>query len=477
MIISGNKNNDTGYYFADAMQPIKFVTADSLDEEFDKVLIRVGTDLGGYNRPIGNITAEEEQKPEEFESKQIGIRGKTLKERREGFEQMIAEKKAEAEVKEGGEPMFPVVPQCAPNNPIYPFNYYKAVGINIFKPEIRFENISPDTILWIDAEPIPQMPTVNFKAILDSYCKRGQINFSWEYWIRYTLFRHKWDSIDTLCRRTGMVKITGSTNYEIGDPNGGGCPAESEWQVKFDYNPFEVAAEFVGKHPTQAGGCNAVIDHWYEGNRIFIGGDVWVKVIARDYLGQIIATGESNGGKILGRNPSIETMANYITDLEFEALVRKETAVRGGPPQHFNLEDNTLNYPNYGYTLPGWKYNKRGYPIYGVPNGYGFSQIDNSPPPTELDLWNWQSNLNSGLRKHRENKAAVVRDIMKIDALLDEKVILMNAYQRYNSGRDYWRWKEGADGKDGLWEKNPDRGKNPEYAQDAYDIYLDLLNH
>jgi len=113
-------------YFADALQPIKFVTADSLDSEVDSVLIRVGTDLSGYsgyNRPVGGGSAEEEQMQAEYESKQIGATGKTLKELRAGFEKMIAEKKAQAEAEESGEPMFPVVNVCAPNNPTYSTYY------------------------------------------------------------------------------------------------------------------------------------------------------------------------------------------------------------------------------------------------------------------------------------------------------------------------------------------------------------------
>jgi len=121
-------------YFADAMQPIKFVTADSLDGEVDSVLIRVGTDLSGYsgyNRPVGGVSsAEEEQKRTEYESKIIGATGKTLKELREGFEQMIAEKKAEAEKKEegGNEPLAPVVTECALGDPTYPYNTKRYVN-------------------------------------------------------------------------------------------------------------------------------------------------------------------------------------------------------------------------------------------------------------------------------------------------------------------------------------------------------------
>jgi len=108
-------------YFADALQPIKFVTADSLDSEVDSVLIRVGTDIEEYMRPTGNIKGEEEK---QLTEKQKGI--DTL---RAGFEKMIAEKKADAETKEGGEPMFPVVTYCADDETTYPTYYNLGVSL------------------------------------------------------------------------------------------------------------------------------------------------------------------------------------------------------------------------------------------------------------------------------------------------------------------------------------------------------------
>jgi hypothetical protein len=107
-------------YFEAAQQPIKFVTADNLDPEYDKVLIRVGTDLSGYSQPIGSGIVEE---------KTLTEKQKQLKTQ---FEKMIAEKKAEAEAKaektEGGnEPLAPVVTECALDNPSYEFNIYKNV--------------------------------------------------------------------------------------------------------------------------------------------------------------------------------------------------------------------------------------------------------------------------------------------------------------------------------------------------------------
>jgi len=108
-------------YFADAVQPIKFVTADSLDSEVGEVFIRVGTDLSGFMRPVGNLKGEEEKLLTE---KRIGL--DTL---RAGFEKMIAEKQAEAEVKkkENNEPPLeaPIVTACTiEENMIYQ-NYWR----------------------------------------------------------------------------------------------------------------------------------------------------------------------------------------------------------------------------------------------------------------------------------------------------------------------------------------------------------------
>ena len=113
-------------YFADALQPIKFVTADELEPEFDKVLIRVGTDLGGgggggAGRPVVIGNREEE--------KVVTEKRKGLDTLRAGFEKMIAEKKAEAEAKkkENNEPPIeaPIVAACTiEENMIYQ-NYWR----------------------------------------------------------------------------------------------------------------------------------------------------------------------------------------------------------------------------------------------------------------------------------------------------------------------------------------------------------------
>jgi hypothetical protein len=102
-------------YFADAVQPIKFVTADELDPEFDKVLIRVGTDLSGYSRPIGSGIGEEKTLTEK--QKQIKTQ----------FEKLITQKKAEAEEKEGNIPPIeaPIIAVCYNDDYIYEENYWE----------------------------------------------------------------------------------------------------------------------------------------------------------------------------------------------------------------------------------------------------------------------------------------------------------------------------------------------------------------
>ncbi|MDP2304157.1 MAG: hypothetical protein Q8N03_17245, partial [Ignavibacteria bacterium] len=409
------------YYFADAKQPVKFVVADSLVSDSGVVKLRVG------------LVENYESINQKYNGKKLRA-GKYIEKGKEEWrlklEKLFAEKRNET---------LKLMPNGLSSSCYIGYFITETCwqgDVPIGKPKLEIIYPTPITTAWITPEPNPKMPVVNCKAILDNYCKRGKVSFNWEYWVRYTLFRHEFGTNDTICRRTGIVKITGSTEYEIGDPDGSGCSPESDWSVSFDYNPFLTNVEFKGKHKSQEGGCDAIIDHWYEGDKIFIGGDAYVKVTAKDIFGKVIAISESSGGKILGTNPSLEGFVNYVTQLDFQALVRKETATRRGrQPNHFNFENTTKYYRNKDgslkFILEGWKYNPRGYPDFGPPNGYGFAQIDNAPPPTEMDLWNWQTNLNSGQRKHNNNKTSVRGDIRRIGAIYDEKVVLMNAFQMY----------------------------------------------
>ncbi|MCZ7609730.1 MAG: hypothetical protein M5U17_06145 [Ignavibacterium sp.] len=127
--VNGNfmVDDSINVYFADALQPIKFVTADIIDTTFDKILIRVGTDLGGggvAGRPVVVRNGEEEKIITEKRSRVDSLRT--------GFEKMIAEKEAEAKKKEYNEPPIeaPIVTACYPYGPNKEFNWqgFASVG-------------------------------------------------------------------------------------------------------------------------------------------------------------------------------------------------------------------------------------------------------------------------------------------------------------------------------------------------------------
>jgi len=79
--------DSVGVYFADVQQPIKFVTADSLESDSGYVRLRVGTDVSAFTSPVGNRKGEEE--------KQLTERSRRIDTLRAGFEKMMDEKKAE----------------------------------------------------------------------------------------------------------------------------------------------------------------------------------------------------------------------------------------------------------------------------------------------------------------------------------------------------------------------------------------------
>ncbi|MFC2094062.1 hypothetical protein ACFLSH_00405 [Bacteroidota bacterium] len=135
--VNGNflVGTDIDAYFAQAQQPIKFVTADSLDEEYDKVNIRISTELEGSMRPLGN-RKEKEKLINEQQREPMGNTGDTISELRAGFNRMIAEKKtkAEAEKNEGNTPPLevPIVSACALEDD-YDFNFWQGdVGVGYF---------------------------------------------------------------------------------------------------------------------------------------------------------------------------------------------------------------------------------------------------------------------------------------------------------------------------------------------------------
>lgn len=101
-----------------------------------------------------------------------------------------------------------------------------------------------------------------------------------------------------------------------------------------------------------------------------------------------------------------------------------------------------------------------GSPKFGPPNGYGVMQIDNSPPPTSRQIWDWKANVDDGVRRvsgaggtyaAAKGFPSRVRTRLKDVTVPDftDQELWMEAWQRYNGGwagntdpgqGAYWRW-------------------------------------
>ena len=237
-------------------------------------------------------------------------------------------------------------------------------------------------------------------------------------------------------------------------------------------------AKFKAKHYSQEGGCDAIINNWYEGNDIFIGGyDITVEVIAKagNNFGKILGRKQIRGGPILGKNPEAQVVQDYASTPEMKAIVKHESLLKRGVPLwlHFNEQDNGLNYPDKGYYLEGHIYNRKGYPEYGVPNGYGICKIDNSPSPTEMDLWNWKHNIDTGRNRLETSKSTETGFELTEGSANSDKYYWMNVFQFYNTGnfkaKRYWSWDE----INKIWKLN--KYTKVEYCKAVYDYYKTFI--
>ncbi|WP_290663775.1 hypothetical protein [Ignavibacterium sp.] len=308
--------------------------------------------------------------------------------------------------------------------------------------------------MWITEE--PQMPAIICKAKLENYNK-GIVNFDWEFWVSYTLHRHKYYSSDTsytLCKRTGKIKIIGTSTAINSDT--------TYWTVPFASQNVDSAV-FVAQHWSQ---CTDTIYGWNEGENVFIGGYVFIQATAKNNNGKIVGFKQQNAGVILGKNPTPQAIQAYAGSNELKAIIYHESLITGvGRWKHFNPYDIDLYYKNFGW-LYGWKYNKKGYPHYGVPNGYGLAKIDNKPSPTELDLWNWKNNVNTSRSRLDSAKTYSNNYIIRKNATFEIDKYWMNVFHHYNSNKLYWNW-EPING----WYENKNAIKSNKYGKTVYDIY------
>jgi len=452
--VNGNfmVNDSINVYFADALQPIKFVTADIIDSTYDKVLIRVGTDLGGFMRPVGNIIGEEE--------KILTEKRRGLDTLRAGFEKMMAEKKAEAEAKkkENNEPPIeaPIVEACYPFGPNREFFWQGFTHLGD-KPEltiIRDKPLPYKNYVYITEE--PAMPEVIVKAKLNNYHK-GQVKFRWAYWVTSNFPRRNKDSEGNyydLCHRISQSVFLGYSYADNQDT--------TTWTVPFikDSGYFyykaiwhKIPPSSSPQHP--AYGCDNFTREYEGGDEVFTGGEVSLKVTAYDSEGREIDSDSIWVGKLLGLNEdNINVIYNYANENEIIAIIKHESRTE-------QFETTSNRYPMY----------EIGWPKYGYPNGYGLMQIDNSPAAVEEKLWNWKSNIDGGRSRFGTSKVESQRYIDDNNATYVDSVFYMNAYQNYNSGiRRYWNWNK----RKGIWEESNNKGNNPEYGKIVYYILKEL---
>ena len=137
---------------------------------------------------------------------------------------------------------------------------------------------------------------------------------------------------------------------------------------------------------------------------------------------------------IAGVNPDPRDVLQRLGRLELQAVAFQESAFQQFRPD--------------------------GSPKFGPPNGYGVMQIDNSPPPTSRQIWDWKANVDDGIRRVSgaggtyalaKGFPSRVRARLKDTTIPDfsEQELWMEAWQRYNGGwakntdpgqGAYWRW-------------------------------------
>ncbi|AFH50124.1 Hypothetical protein IALB_2421 [Ignavibacterium album JCM 16511] len=331
-------------------------------------------------------------------------------------------------------------------------NYQNAKGF--IKQPLRIFSPTPNDTMWITEE--PQMPNIICKAKLENY-NEGLVNFEWEFWVSYTLHRHKYFSSDTsytLCKRTGKIKIIGASTAINSDT--------TYWPVPFTFQNVDSAV-FVAQHWSQ---CTDTILGWNEGENVFIGGYVFIQATAKNNNGKIVSFKQQNAGMILGKNPTPQAIKDYAGTNELKAIIYHESLINGvGKWKHFNPKDVDLYYKNFGW-LYGWIYNKKGYPHYGVPNGFGLAKIDNNPSPTELDLWNWKNNINTSRTRLDLAKVNSNNYILRNNATFEIDKYWMNVFHHYNANKFYWNW-EPING----WYENKNATKSNKYGKTVYEIY------
>jgi hypothetical protein len=331
------------------------------------------------------------------------------------------------------------------SNACYGGNYtsskYKDVRANVENPLVILYPLrnSPDEKITSD----PQMPEVICKAWLKTNIGEP-VKFEWEYKVSYTYQRVRKRNGKPICSRSSESIFRGITWGTGG--------FTEEWTVPFT-NDLNNSFKFIGQDWRE--GCNQIMPYWDEGYLVFTGGNVLITVTVKA-MGSEIVLGKNtqNVNRILGDNPSKNSVISYTNSDEMRAIIEKETSAT-----YCQFTDDELDPSN-------WEpYKQKGWPYYGAPSGYGLTQIDNTPPATEKKLWNWKSNIDGGKQRLLTSQNEVNDYISKMRATNVEKYRLTNVFQNYNGGKSarYYIWSGNK------WEPNRNRGS--EYGNSVYKIY------
>ncbi|MFJ7004839.1 hypothetical protein [Pseudomonas putida] len=162
----------------------------------------------------------------------------------------------------------------------------------------------------------------------------------------------------------------------------------------------------------------------------FTGGDnIWIAEFSGEVLGGRLTVVVSNGGRsikrtiqIRGVNPSKDTVAQYIAELEdmdgFEKLLEQET--------------NTKHFINLD-----------GEPIAAFDKGYGITQMTN-PAPSYEQVWNWKANILGGSGVYKDKVLAAKKYLGQQGRIYTEEQLQHEIFSRWNGG-SYHQWDEGSE--------------------------------
>ncbi len=308
----------------------------------------------------------------------------------------------------------------------------------------------PFTVEKISEE--PRMPTVVCKATLKKFYP-GVIKYEWKYIVR-KFYSRRWSDGGSL----SCIRISRSEFQGLSYSTSGGY---TEWTVPFikDSGYFYFRSLQQGKNKydilNNVYGCDGYTNAWYDSNaEIFTGGEVMITLTAKNQYGNVIARLDTiHLGKILGSEVSnTQTIFNYANSNKIKAIMYKESKF-------------------HQFTYPGipahelWPYDGEGWPLYGEPNGYGLTQLDNSPAAKERELWNWKANVDGG----KNRLIRCYNEVVKNHGVPnEEKYNLTNAFHNYNhgNGKTYYTWVNSRTG----WIEDPYKDN---YGKIVYEKYIE----